>query len=55
MKNIKGAEWGRYVGYFSTGVDTKDISESADKVEVRIHWVDSDHFDLGSTSFSRIK
>jgi len=43
--------------YFSSvkGVDKKDISESADKVEFRIHWVDADHFDLGSTSFSRVK
>ncbi len=37
------------------GIDRKDISESADKVEFRIHWVDADHFDLGSTSFSRVK
>ena len=52
VKNMKGAEWSRY---FSTVVDAKDISESADKVEVRIHWVDADHFDLGSTSFVRVK
>lgn len=37
------------------GVDKKDISESSDTVEVRIHWVDSDHFDVGRTSFSRVK
>jgi hypothetical protein len=37
------------------GIAKKDISESADKVEFRIHWVDADHFDLGSTSFSRVK
>jgi hypothetical protein len=52
IKNAKGAEWSHFIGM---GVDKKDISESADKVEARIHWVDNDHFDLGSTSFSRVK
>jgi len=52
IKNAKGAEWSQFIGM---GVDKKDISESADKVEARIHWVDNDHFDLGSTSFSRVK
>ena len=57
LKNGKVMEWDAYFphGTMEKGVDKKDISESADKVEVRIHWVDADHFDLGSTSFSRVK
>jgi hypothetical protein len=54
LKNGKVMEGGDYFP-MAKGVDKKDISESADKVEVRIHWVDADHFDLGSTSFSRVK
>ena len=54
LKNGKVMEWSCYFP-MAMGVDKKDISESADKVEVRIHWVDADHFDLGLTSFSRVK
>ena len=52
IKNGKGLGWNQFSGM---RVDKKDISESADKVEARIHWVDNDHFDLGSTSFTRVK
>jgi len=53
-KVMEGME-GCYNFPLAKGVDKKDIVEFADKVEVRIHWVDADHFDLGSTSFSRVK
>ncbi|MEI8376077.1 MAG: hypothetical protein WCJ35_24930 [Planctomycetota bacterium] len=53
-KVMEGME-GCYHFPLATGVDRKDISESADKVEVKIHWVDTDHFDIGSTSFTRVK
>ena len=55
LKNGKVMEGMEGCYHFPMAVDKKDISESADKVEVRIHWVDADHFDLSSTSFSRVK
>ena len=54
LKNGKVMEGDAYCP-MARGIDKKDISESADKVEFRIHWVDADHFDLRSTSFSRVK
>ena len=54
-KGISEWLWSIAACTWAKGVDKKDISESADKVEFRIHWVDADHFDLGSTSFSRVK